>query len=201
MCASTRHQQSAKRWDMMNLQQYLHEQEAYRNDGVTPTLDNGAYDLLRMEHNAMRQTGKSFYTRGTGKNTEVEAAISGGDANNTFRISAGYTHSTDILNVSGANQRGSLSIVWTSLIRPSFQYFVSSSYSFTRLARSVAPERSSPAANAPSVYDALATSITMAGAVPIRQPAHCIFCFFVGPLLQKQFPAQLAYPSYQPLKG
>jgi len=119
-------------WSMMNTQQYLAmRREAYNNDGLAPTLANGAYDLDQWDTTKYTNWQKALYG-GTGKATDVEGSFSGGDAYNTFRIGAGYANSTDILTVSGANQRGSLSLsVDHHSADQRFGLSVSSSYSFT----------------------------------------------------------------------
>jgi len=122
-----------KYWDVMNLQQYLSmRREAYKNDGRTPTLSNGGYDLLAWDTTKSIDWQRTLYG-GTGKNLDAEASLSGGDAHTTFRIGAGYTRATSILTVSGAEQRGSLSI---SLSHRStngrFTVSASSSYSYTQ---------------------------------------------------------------------
>jgi hypothetical protein len=67
-----------------------------------------ARDLVNGDLN--RYTNWESYMFGrTGKDDDIEASLSGGDANNTFRIASGFHYVTDILASSGANERGSLS--------------------------------------------------------------------------------------------
>ncbi|HEX9511264.1 MAG TPA: SusC/RagA family TonB-linked outer membrane protein [Puia sp.] len=100
--AVTRH------WDMLNTHQYLQmRREAFKNTGQTITPGN-APDILVWD--TTRYTDWQKYLWGnTGKWTDVQTALSGGDARTVFRIAAGYRRQTDITTVSGANQNASVS--------------------------------------------------------------------------------------------
>lgn len=144
-----------KYWHMMNTSQYLQmRHEAYNNDGIVPDLSNGAYDLLSWDTTRFTDWQKALYG-GTGKNIDVQASLSGGDSHTTFRIGGGYTRTTNILTVSGADQRGSMSL---SLGHHStdqrFSIAASTNYSFTQTDMISLPQNAvilPP--NAPSIYD------------------------------------------------
>lgn len=98
-------------WKMLNTPQYLEmRREAFANDapfGVTLDLGS-APDLLAWD--TTRYTDWQKYLWGNiGKTSDVEAGLSGGNAQTVFRIGAGYHRETDISTFSGASQRGSVS--------------------------------------------------------------------------------------------
>jgi TonB-linked SusC/RagA family outer membrane protein len=98
-------------WKLMNTAQYLAMRwEAFNNDaiyGITPNQGN-AYDLLAWDTTKFTDWQKTLYGR-EGKTVDVQASLSGGNAQTTFRLGAGFDHTTNILSVSGGDQRGSLS--------------------------------------------------------------------------------------------
>jgi TonB-linked SusC/RagA family outer membrane protein len=80
--------------ELMNTQQYLEmRNEAFKNDGVTPTLAN-APDLLVYDQTASTDWKKYWFT--TASNSNVNIALSGGTNENTFYIGGNYNHSTTI---------------------------------------------------------------------------------------------------------
>jgi TonB-linked SusC/RagA family outer membrane protein len=81
---------------MMNTPQYLAlRREAVQNDGITLSpADNTTFpDLLLFDSTRYTNWFKKFFG-GTANNTNVHASLSGGSANSTFIVSAGYTHAT-----------------------------------------------------------------------------------------------------------
>ncbi len=96
-----------QRYNLMNTQEYISmRKEAFKNDGITPTVAN-AYDLLAWDQSAYTDWQKFSWGQ-FGSTTDVHAALSGGDNQTTFRISGNYDYTTEILTNSGANQRGTL---------------------------------------------------------------------------------------------
>jgi len=94
-------------YDLLNTQQYLAmRREAFKNDGLAPDAGS-AYDLLVWDTTRYTDYQKLFWG-GTGRTTDVETNLSGGDKLTTFRVSGSYHHETSILNYSGADQRGSV---------------------------------------------------------------------------------------------
>lgn len=95
-------------WDMLNTKQYLAmRREAFKNSGQTMTTGN-APDLLVWDTTRYTDWQKVLWG-GTGKFSSIQLGLSGGNNNTSFRISTAYNRLTDILAVSGANQRASLS--------------------------------------------------------------------------------------------
>ncbi len=102
-----------RHWAMLDIHQYLEmRREAFRNDGITPTMAN-APDLLLWDTTRNVDWQKELW-EGTGRETNIQGALSGGDAHTQFRIGANYERQTEILNYSGANQRGGLSFNLTN---------------------------------------------------------------------------------------
>jgi TonB-linked SusC/RagA family outer membrane protein len=95
------------RYDLLNTQQYIAmREEAFKNDNITPTVSN-AYDLLLWSPNRYTNWNNYFWG-GTGHTADLETGFSGGDKQTTFRIGAAYHHETNIMSVSGADQRASV---------------------------------------------------------------------------------------------
>ncbi len=144
-----------KTWNMLNTPQYLDmRREAFQNDNLTPNTGN-APDLLVWDTTKYTNWQKVLWG-GIGKNTNLQAAITGGNVQTQYRISAGYTYNTNILAVSGSDQRLSVSTSFTTKsLDEHFTANISSSYSFA-----VSNMISLPAAgstlppDAPPIYDA-----------------------------------------------
>lgn len=95
-------------WDLMNISQYLKmRREALINDGITPSLRHGDYDLVQWDTTRNTDWQRALYGN-SGKTLDAQASLSGGNERVNFRIGAGYNRTTNILTVSGADQRGSL---------------------------------------------------------------------------------------------
>ncbi|SRR5579862_680495 len=95
-------------WEMLNTQQYLEmRREAFKNDNIIPTEGN-APDLLVWDTTKFTDWQKYLWGN-LGKNTDVQAGLSGGDARTTFRVGASYHRQNSILTASGADQRGGAS--------------------------------------------------------------------------------------------
>ncbi|RAJ76777.1 TonB-linked SusC/RagA family outer membrane protein [Chitinophaga dinghuensis] len=94
------------RRQMLNTQQYLQmRREAFKNDGITPTKAT-APDLVAWD--TTRYTDWQKEILGTGSQTTINTSLSGGDAQNTFRISGNYGKQVDVLSKSGASQQATL---------------------------------------------------------------------------------------------
>lgn len=84
---------------LLNTEQYLQvRKDAFAADGATPSNNPNNYnsyapDLTIYDQNKYTNWQKVIYGQNT-SNTDVRASISGGTANNTFIISAGYTKSS-----------------------------------------------------------------------------------------------------------
>ena len=157
-------------WDMLNTPQYLEmRRESFKNDQVTygqssSTIPNSinAYDLLLWDTTRYTDWQRALYG-GMGKTIDAQAGISGGDALTTFRIGAGYNHTTNILTVSGADQRASLSfnLAHRSLDQR-FSVSLTSSYSFVQSAMISLPGKVTYAPDAPAIFDS-AGNLNFAG--------------------------------------
>jgi TonB-dependent starch-binding outer membrane protein SusC len=89
---------------LMNTQQYLQmRREAFRNDGITPTIAN-APDLLLWDTTRYTDWAKEAMG-GRAKELNISASVSGGSEQTSFRISADYTRLTNTTNISGATNR------------------------------------------------------------------------------------------------
>ena len=96
-------------YDLMNTQQYLSmRREALANDGIAPSVADGDYDLVQWDTTKYTNWQKVLFG-GMGKAIDAQGALSGGNAQTSFRISAGFNRTTNILTVSGADQRASVS--------------------------------------------------------------------------------------------
>ena len=145
-------------WDMLNTHQYLEmRREAFQNDGITPSTSPGAGyapDLLIWDTTHYTNWQK-FLWGGTGKWTNAQAGYSGGTAQTTFRIGAGYNRSTDLTSVSGANQRASLSFsLNNSSINQRFKLGLSVNYSYSDVNMIEMPGQPTLPPDAPPVFDA-----------------------------------------------
>lgn len=87
---------NARSVPLLNTQQYLQlRREAFVADGATPSndpddYDNYAPDLTIFDQNKYTDWRKAIFGKTPG-NVDVHGSLSGGSANNTFLVSAGYT--------------------------------------------------------------------------------------------------------------
>jgi len=82
--------------------------EAFQNDGLSPDIYS-APDLIAWDTTRYFDWQKYLFG-GTGKETDVQSNLTGGDMKTTFRINADYHRQTSILTLNGAEQRGALSL-------------------------------------------------------------------------------------------
>ncbi|WP_295116902.1 SusC/RagA family TonB-linked outer membrane protein [uncultured Chitinophaga sp.] len=89
--------------DMMNTDQYLAvRKEAMLNDAVLPTQDN-APDLTIWDQNAYRDWQRTFFKNQ--QSDDVQLSVEGGMLQNTYRVSVGYTSTTEMYNQGRGNDR------------------------------------------------------------------------------------------------
>jgi TonB-linked SusC/RagA family outer membrane protein len=143
-------------WNMMNTSQYLAmRRQAFYNTGTAPSpltdFDvNGTWDTTKYTN-----WQKALYG-GMGKNTNIQASLSGGDARTTFRISAGYNRTTGITTISGADQRGSLALNLTHRsLDQRLSIGLSGQFSYTQSNLISLPGNVLMAPDAPPIYDSL----------------------------------------------
>jgi TonB-linked SusC/RagA family outer membrane protein len=141
-------------YSMMNTQQYLMmRREALNNDNLKPTTSN-AYDLLTYDTTRYTDYQKAFWGN-MGRTTDVQAALSGGNIQTTFRIGGGYHRQTSILTNSGADQRGSVQFNLThKSIDQRFTLSFTSLYSFSESNLVYSPSAVTLAPDAPAIFSA-----------------------------------------------
>lgn len=97
-----------KHYDLLNSQQYVAmRQEAFKNDGITPTTGN-AYDLLVWDPNRYTDFQKFLWGQ-IGKTQNLQTSFSGGDKLTTFRISGGFVTAGGIEDYSGGDRKYTIS--------------------------------------------------------------------------------------------
>lgn len=140
-------------WDLLNTEQYLTmRKEAFKNDGIIPTAVN-APDLKLWDSTRYTNWQKVAYG-GTGRWINAQSALSGGNAQTIYRVSAGYNRATDITTVSGATQRLSLATsLTTRSLNQRFSLTFSGSYSFSEITQISIPSLSVLPPNAPPLFD------------------------------------------------
>jgi len=140
-------------WKMLNTPQYLAmRREAFKNDNIVPDQGN-AFDLLTWDTTRYTDWQKALYG-GSGKVTNAQVSLSGGDARTTFRMAATYNYSTAITTAHGADQRGSLAVSLSHRsLNQRFGVSFSSEYSFTKSDMISLPGTVTLAPNAPAIYD------------------------------------------------
>lgn len=85
----------SKTMSMLNTQQYLKmRNEAYRNDGITPT-PGDAPDLLTWDTTRFTDFKKTLIG-GTAHTTDAQLSLSGGNTNTQFLLSGGYHRETTV---------------------------------------------------------------------------------------------------------
>jgi TonB-linked SusC/RagA family outer membrane protein len=91
----TGHSTVTRTMPMMNTREYLEmRREAFKNDGITPTVSN-APDLLRFDTTKYTDW-KQFFTGNTAKDLIANASLSGGSGTTHFRMGAGFQRQTYI---------------------------------------------------------------------------------------------------------
>ncbi|MES2331332.1 MAG: SusC/RagA family TonB-linked outer membrane protein [Bacteroidota bacterium] len=141
-------------WDLLNTQQYLAmRREAYRVEGRTPTVAD-AQDLLVWDTTRYTNWQKEIWGN-IGSQTNAQLSLTGGDASTSFRIGANYTKATNILAVSGADQRGALSLNLTHrLLDQKLTLSLTANYSYAQSdMNSLQANIALLSPDAPSIYD------------------------------------------------
>jgi TonB-dependent SusC/RagA subfamily outer membrane receptor len=98
-----------QRYQFLNTQQYFAMREAALKNDNDPIDINNAPDLV-VGSNTRYTNWENYFWGGTGRYTDAQIGISGGDAQTTFRVAGGYQASRDVTTVSGQNGRASLSL-------------------------------------------------------------------------------------------
>jgi TonB-linked SusC/RagA family outer membrane protein len=137
----------------LNTQQYLAvRREALKNDGITPTAAN-APDLILWDPNSYTDWQKALFGK-LASDTKAQLTLSGGDAQTTFRISAGYHRQDEITTISGADQKSSASFDLThKSLNQLFSVELSAQYSYALSNMTNLPGRLTYAPNTPPIYN------------------------------------------------
>lgn len=139
-------------WPMLNTQQYVQmRKEAFANDGITPTAAN-APDLMVWD--TSRYTNWQKEGLAGGKITTVNAGLSGGTGNTSFRLGTSYMRQTDILTYSGSTQKLSTSLNVNHRSKDQkLSVNISALYTYAPVDMILMPQFTTLAPNAPPVFD------------------------------------------------
>ena len=141
-----------RKLDLMNTEEYLAvRKEAFRNDGITPDLYN-APDLLLWDQSRFVDWQDYFFS--PGETLDASAGMSGGMANTSFNLSAGFSSRQELMNKGGKNKRGTFagSVAHTST-NQKFQANFSAQLSITNVTAIPAGNYIYTPPNAPDVYN------------------------------------------------
>jgi|SRR5450755_4525031 TonB-dependent starch-binding outer membrane protein SusC len=93
--------------NLLNTRQYLTmRNEAFKNDGATPSLSNGDYDLLVWDTTRYTDWQKLLIGN-TANITDAQLTISGGNVNTQFSLGGGYHRETTVFPGNYADAKGS----------------------------------------------------------------------------------------------
>jgi TonB-linked SusC/RagA family outer membrane protein len=160
---------ATRRWEMLNTQQYLQmRREAFTNDNQPMNLGN-AYDLLVWD--TTRSTDWQDYLWGrTGRVTDVQMSVNGGDTKTQFRVGAAFHTEKDIMAVSGSNDRRSLSFHLNHKnLNNRFTLSLTGNYANTKSDMTFIPNAATLPPIAPPVYTATG-KLNYAGWLPAQFP-------------------------------
>jgi TonB-linked SusC/RagA family outer membrane protein len=119
-------------YNTLNTQEYVQMREQAFNNNDAQMNATNAYDLLLWDTTKNTNWQKVLYG-GLGKTVNAQAAISGGNAQTTFRIGTSYNRTTNILTVSGADQRAAVSLnIGNRSLDQKFTLSLQAGYSFTQ---------------------------------------------------------------------
>lgn len=151
---STGFQKNLRWYDLLNTQQYIKmRRESFENDNKSPTISN-APDLLAWDTTRYTDWQRYIYG-GTGRVSNAEMNMSGGDRFTKYRMALGYDNRRNITTTSGGSDRISFSNsishnTANNLIKIDFTGF----YTFSKINTTELPTNAillPP--NAPSVFD------------------------------------------------
>jgi TonB-linked SusC/RagA family outer membrane protein len=145
------------RWNLLNTPQYVAmRREAYKNDGITPQAAPGtgyAPDIMIWDTTRYTDWQKYFWNN-QGKVTNVQADMSGGSEQVTYRIGGGYNRSTDLTTVNGATTRSTFAVsVGTQSHDQRFKTTMSATYAVINADGIHSTSSALLPPNAPPIYD------------------------------------------------
>ena len=139
-------------WQMLNTAQYLSmREEAFHNDGITPTVAN-APDLMLWSQNRYTDWQKVLWGK-TASSTNAQLSLSGGSNNVSFRIGAGYSRADEITAIGGDQRMDvSFNITYHSL-NNKLTVGLSGQYGYTQSDMIQIPNATKLAPNAPPIFN------------------------------------------------
>lgn len=144
---------TTRRLKLMDTKQYLQmRREAFKNDGITPSITN-APDLMLWDTTRYTDWQKEALG-GVEKNFDISAGLSGGSEQTSFRINTNYNRRTNTTNISGATERLAVGSNINSVTRDQkFSVDLSANFSYSHV--NVVSPVMNPifAPNAPPVFD------------------------------------------------
>ncbi|HEY9259779.1 SusC/RagA family TonB-linked outer membrane protein [Chitinophaga sp.] len=139
--------------NMMNTEQYLAvRKEAFMNDAVLPT-QLSAPDLTIWDQKAYTDWQRTFFKNA--QSNDVQLSVEGGLLLNTYRISVGYTSTTEMYNQGRGNDRLTVGMSFNHRSpNGKFAVELSSNNTYSNNETAASIDFFSLAPNAPPMYDA-----------------------------------------------
>lgn len=141
-------------WDMLNTKEYLQmRKEAFANDNRSMDTLN-AFDLLVWDTTRSIDWQKYLWGN-TGRVTNAQVSLTGGDSITQFRVSAAFHTEKDIMAATGTNDRRSLSFNLNhKTFNNRFRLSLTGNYANTTSDLFFVPDALTLPPNAPGVYSA-----------------------------------------------
>lgn len=170
-----------RKWETLNTQQYIEmREEAFQNDGIAITPVN-AYDITDWD-NTKSVDWQEFMWGKTGKATDAQLDVSGGNSQTVYRVGGGYNRRTDITNFSGGDERFSVSSslsMKSANHRFSAQFANTFSYTKSDMIVMGSPNAALLPPTAPAVLDSVG-KLNYAGWKPAEYPFASLFQPYVS---------------------
>lgn len=149
----TGYSQVSRYYHLLNTEQYIAmRKEALINDGLQINLQT-APDLVAWDTTRHTDWQKYVYG-GLGKRSSVQASISGGNLNTSFRASAGYDYDKDVVTDHGGNNRVSFALNLNhKTTNQKFRISWSTLYSLSKIDLSNRSASVLLPPNAPNIFD------------------------------------------------
>lgn len=141
-------------YKMLNTRQYIEMRKEALNNDNRPINSTNAPDFLVWDTTNFTDWQKYAWGN-TGKTTDVDASISGGDERTSFRMGAGFHDLKEVTTASGLNRRGTFSFSFVHKNKnEKFTVGLSAQYSHAQTSMKYLPTSASYLIpNAPPVYD------------------------------------------------
>ncbi|NII27494.1 SusC/RagA family TonB-linked outer membrane protein [Pseudoflavitalea sp. X16] len=147
-----------KKWEMLSTKEYLEmRREALKNDDLLWVLEDPIWDPyvpdIKIWDSSRNIDWQDIIFGGTGRTSDAQLCLSGGNTATKFYLGGAYSRFTDVLTVSGANQRGSIQFDFNQKIAKNFGVELSANYSSTKNnLRSLSPDIAILLPNAPDLF-------------------------------------------------